>query len=38
MDVLGSVCGEVVVDDEVDLLDVDASAQEIGRDQDSRGS
>ena len=35
MDVLGSVSGEVVVDDEVDLLDVDASAQEIGGNQDS---
>ena len=36
VDVLGSVSGEVVVDDEVDLLDVDASTEQIGGDEDSR--
>lgn len=35
MDVLGGVRGEVVVDDEVDLLDVDAPAQQIGGDEDA---
>ena len=36
VDVLGSVGGKVVVDDQVHLLDVDASAQQISRDQDAR--
>ena len=35
VDVLGSVGGQVVVDDQVHLLDVDTSAQEIGRDEDA---
>ena len=35
VDVLGGVSGKVVVDDEVDLLDIDASAQQISGDQDS---
>ena len=30
VDVLGGIGGEVVVNDEVDLLDVDTSAQEVG--------
>lgn len=38
VDVLGSVGGEVVVDDEVDLLDVDAPAEEIGGDEDAGGA
>ena len=32
MDVLGSVGRQIVVDDEVDLLDVDASSQQVGGD------
>lgn len=38
MDVLGGVAGQVVVDDEVDLLDVNASAEQIGGDEDAAGS
>jgi hypothetical protein len=38
VDVLGSVGGQVVVDDEVDLLDVDAPAEQIGGDEDAGGA
>ena len=34
VDVLGSVIWHVVVDDQIDLLDIDTSAQQIGADQD----
>ena len=34
VDVLGGLGGEVVVDDEVDLLDVNTPAQQVGRDED----
>lgn len=35
MDVFGGLSGEIVVDDEVHLLDIDTSAQQIGRDKDT---
>ncbi len=35
VNVLGSVVGEIVVDDQVDLLDIDTSSQQIGGDQNS---
>ncbi len=35
MDVSFLLSGEVVVDDEVDLLDVDSSGEEVGGDEDS---
>ena len=35
MNVVFSVSGEVIVDDEGDLLDVDASGQQVGGDEDS---
>ena len=35
VDVFGSVRGEIVIDDKVDLLDVNATAHEIGGDQDA---
>ena len=35
MDVVFSVGGQVVVDDQGDLLDVDASGQQVGGDEDS---
>lgn len=38
MDVLGRVGRKVVVDDQVDLLDVDTSAQKISGNQNSGGS
>ena len=38
MDVVLSVGGQVVVDDERDLLDVDSSGEEIGGDENARGS
>ena len=36
MDVKFSVVGQVVVDDERDLLDVDTASPNVGRDQDAR--
>ena len=38
VDVVLSVGGEIVVDDQRHLLHIDSSGQEIGGDQDSRGS
>jgi len=38
VDVILSVGGQVVVDDERDLLDVDASGEEIGGDENARRS
>ena len=35
MNVVFSVCRKVVVDDQGDLLDVDASGQQVGGDEDS---
>ena len=35
MDVFGSFSWEVVVDDQVDLLDINTSAEEIGRNEDT---
>ena len=37
MNVVLPVGGQVVVDDQRDLLDVDASGQEVGGDQDAGG-
>ena len=38
MDVVFSVGGKVVVDNERDLLNVDTASEQIGRDQDARRS
>ena len=35
MNVIFSICGQVVVDDERDLLDVDTAGQQVGGDEDS---
>ena len=37
VNVVFSVGGEIIVNDERDLLDVDTSGQQIGGDEDSRG-
>ena len=38
MDVVLSVGGQVVVDDQGHLLDIDATGQEVGGDEDTRGA
>ena len=38
VDVVLSVGGEVIVDDQGDLLDIDSSGQKVGGDQDSGGA
>ena len=38
VDVLGGIGGKIVVDDEVHLLDVDTSAQQVSGNEDSGGS
>ena len=38
VDVVLAVRGEIVVDDERDLLDIDTTSEEISRDEDTRGS
>ena len=38
VDVVLSVGGEVIVDDQGDLLDIDSSGQEVGGDQNSGGA
>ena len=38
MDVVLSVGGEIVVDDQGDLLDIDSSGQEVGGDENSGGA
>ena len=35
VNVIFSICGQVVVDDERDLLDIDTTGQQVGGDQDS---
>ena len=38
MNVVFLVAGQVVVDDEGNLLDIDTTSQQIGRDQNARGT
>ena len=38
MNVILSICRQIVVDDERDLLDIDTTSQEIGGDQNTGGA